>query len=217
MENRGYYYHAIRNTKDKSLKILDGILTNGIKSVASGEIECNESYRMNNDDEICLCRDTNTSTINRIKNLYIGNIVLPDFINSGMIILRINPDISGVFKPEVLLPHRAYSLIERGFRGYTEYNDEYRTKESISPTDINGILFPARVLLSSTRMYSYALKGYYSMDNQVSKKDAFLGVINYYEAVVDTVKKSGLSIKIYDSRSMQEIESVRDIEKIKRK
>ena len=55
------------------------------------------------------------------------------------------------------------------------------------------------------------------MDNQVSKKDAFLGVINYYEAVEEIVKRSGLSIKIYDSRSMQEIESVRDIEKIKRK
>ena len=214
MTRDGYYYHAIRNGKDKTIKILDSILKDGIKSALSDDVESNSEYRMNYDDEICLCRDTTPKEKRSVNNLFIRNSALQDFITIGRLILRIDSNIAGVYQPQVLYPEEAYGLVEKGYKGFTEYYDECRTKETIQPTSINGILFPARTLIYTPKIYMFNMG---EKTKGISKKDRLLGVICYYEAVQEVLGRNNVSLKIYDSSSREVIESINDITKMKRK
>ena len=213
MRKDEFYYHAIRTTQDKAVTILDSILKDGIKSVESGHLESNELGRMNFSDEICICKESNQSGINFIKNLYIRNSALDDFIYSGMLILRLDGNIKGVYKPEVLSSSTAYKRALAGERGFTEYHDEYRTKEDIDASCINGILFPAKLLLSSPVIYMYSTTGTYDRYNPIRKPERVIGTVCCFEAIQEVLKKNNRTIPIYDSTSKEIITSVDDFVK----
>ncbi len=202
------FYHAIRNTKPETIRILNGIMADGIKSISSGNLVGNESSRMNYDDEICLCRP--------VSNLLIGSSCLYNFIYCGRVILRVDESITGVFKPTVLSPAEAYELDARGLRGFTEYNDEYRTKDDIPVSKITGLLFPARLLLVSCSIYNYNMYGLFQKGLSLStRKERLIGTIEYFEEIQEIMKMNGVDIPIFDSENGRQLECPRDIEKIK--
>lgn len=212
MDFRNCYFHSLNFNSDKTLEVLQKIISDG--KILSLERSGNNynGYRMNKRDEICISKKSQFKRFyNSAYDIYVRQKL--SFILKG--------DLPNVYKPELISVYDTFGDSVRFVdSGKTDMYDEYRVKDEISFDQVIGINIPVTSIVGNMADYKWFFldldEGFRFKRND-NYKNRVINTRCFYNEVVSILEKNGISIPIYDIDANKEIKSELDIGKVKKK
>lgn len=205
------YFHSLILGEKEALEVFNSILKSGkILSLDKGGYDSN-SLRMNNREEICLCKKGKL-------HLFYDSAYDLFVMRKLSFIIR---DLPGIYKPEMIPIRETFGDTTKYIdSGKTDLYDEYRVKDEISLDRVIGINFPVNSILSSVTGYKLFFLGKNDSFRNVkfmTSKERVNNVISFYKKIVSKMDELGVNIPIYDIDTGRMIKSEDDIVKMKKR